>query len=595
MKLVIPYIDELNDLDVRMVRLAEFLGVPCRTIALEDLTAHAEYVGRSVPEDGSCLVVNPHVLKEWVGDKGIPAELVSFVLSRFTRILVHGLRVDAFDSELVAALSRGRLKSVEAIDGERLDYVIAKDAQHICEAFSGLSFGPANSVNDHVFFCTNDDNPAMQRLISIGGRPFMVSVRLEGSEILFVASEDVADLNAEVGDSPLAEYFSRFVPHTMALRYAAGDECWRPCKAQASIVLDDPLLRKNYGFLNFEYLLRLAEEHNFHAAIAFIPHNFQRSSPRIARMFRKNTAHLSICFHGNDHTEGEFASTDLTLLNTLLQVAEDRMALHYQMTGVACDRVMVFPQGNFSIEAMKVLKFHNFDAAVNTVPHPADKVVRLTIGELAQPAVLRYGGFPLFVRKPIRQTQSHDIAYNLLFGRPILIVEHHDIFQHPDSLVEIAVRINSVAPKAHWCSLATVAGDAILARIAPDGTHQIRAYSGTVRISNDSDSIKRYSIEWGDPCEVDSIDQILMDGVPCYGIEIEDARIRLSVELAPHSQRTFFLVRRNDHAIVRSLGLRWSIQAFLRRRLSEFRDNYLSRNRSLLAFAKAFQRRFLKV
>jgi hypothetical protein len=577
-----------------MVRLAEFLGIPCETLALAKVAEHAEFLKKTVPDQCSCFVVNPQVMKEWVGPDGIPADLVAFLLSRFPHLLVHGLRVGAFDSELVAALSRGKLKSVDAIDGERPLYVIAKGSKHVCEAFSGLSFGPPNPVNDHVF-CTSGSDPAVRQLISIGGRPFMAAVRLEGAEILFVASEDVADLNAEVGDAPLTEYFSRLVPHAMALRYAAGDECWRPGKAHASIIIDDPLLRKSYGFLNFELLLRLAEQNNFHATIAFIPRNFRRNSSRITRMFQENAARLSICFHGNDHTEGEFASTDLALLNTLLRVAEDRMNLHHQKTGLPCDRVMVFPQGNFSIEAMKVLKSHNFYAAVNTVPHPAEQVVRLTIGELAQPAVLRYGGFPLFIRKPIQQTQSHDIAFNLFFGRPVLIVEHHEIFQRPESLGEIAARINSVTSEVHWSNLATVAGNSILTRRAPDGTYCVRAYSNTARISNDSGSIHRYSIDWGDSCDGASIEQVLVDGTPSGGSEINDARLRMSVELPPGSSQTFSLIHRNPHTTLRSLGLRWNTRAFLRRRLSEIRDNYLSKNQRLLKAAKAVQRRFLKV
>ena len=594
MKLVVPYIGELRDLDARMVRLAEFLGIPCETLALAKVAKHEEFLEKTVSDQCSCFVVNPQVIKEWVGLDGIPADLVAFLLSRFPHLLVHGLRVDTFDTEMVAALSRGRLKSVDAIDGEGPFYVIAKDSKHVCEAFSGLSLGPVNPVNDHVL-CTGGTDPAVEQLISIDGRPFMAAVRLKGTEILFVASEDVADLNAEVGDAPLAEYFSRLVPHAMALRYAASDECWRPCKVHASIIIDDPLLRRSYGFLNFESLLRLAEQHNFHTTIAFIPHNFRRNSSRITRMFQENAARLSICFHGNDHIEGEFASTDMAFLNTSLRIAEDRMNLLHQITGLPCDRVMVFPQGHFSVEAMKVLKSHNFYAAVNTVPHPAEQPVRLTIGELAQPGVLRYGGFPLFIRKPIRQTQSHDIAFNLFFGRPVLIVEHHEIFQRPESLVEIAARINSVASEVHWSNLATVVGNSILMRRAPDGTHHVRAYSGTVRISNDSGSIRRYSIEWGDSSDGASIEQVLMDGTPCCGFEIDDARLRLSVDLAPGSSQTFSLVHRNIHANVRNLGLRWNAQAFLRRRLSEVRDNYLSKNQRLLKAAKAFQRRFLKV
>jgi hypothetical protein len=388
---------------------------------------------------------------------------------------------------------------------------------------------------------------------------------------------------------------SRLVPQAMALRYAAGDECWRPSKAYASIIIDDPLLRKNYGFLNFESLLRLAEQYNFHATIAFIPHNFRRNSSRITRMFQENVARLSICFHGNDHTEGEFASSDSAFLNTLLSVAEDRMKSHFEATGLPCDRVMVFPQGGFSVEAMKTLKAHNVYAAVNTVPHPAKHPVELTIGELAQPAVLRYGGFPLFIRKPIRQTHSQDIAFNLFFGRPVLIVEHHDLFEHPEPLVEIVTRINSMAPEVCWCNLATVASNSILTRRAPDGTHHVRAYSGTVRISNDLETIQRYLIEWGSTRDGASIEQVLMDGTPCRGFEVDDAGLRLSVELAPGSSRTFSLVHRNDQATVINLGLRWKARAFLRRRLSEVRDNYLSKNQRLLSAAKAFQRRFMKV
>jgi hypothetical protein len=601
LELVVPYIGELRGSDARMVRLAEFLGIPCKTLALTNVAEPAAFLKKTVPEQCSCFVVNPQVMKEWVGPDGIPADLIAFLLSRFSHLLVHGLRVEGFDTELVAALSRGRLQSVYAIDGGSPAYEIAENSQDICGTFSGLSFGQADSANDHVFSVGGSD-PAMRKLISIGGQPFMAVVRMEGTEILFVASEDVADLNSEVGgsgcppgaDAPLAEYFSRLVPHVMALRYAAGDECWRPGKAHAAIIIDDPLLRKSYGFLKFDSLLRLAHQHSFHTAIAFIPHNFRRNSSRITRMFQENAARLSICFHGNDHTGAEFASTDMALLNTMLNVAEHRIEVHHKTTGLSCDRVMVFPQGNFSIEAMKVLKSHNFNAAVNTVPHPAEQPVRLPIGELAQPAVLRYGGFPLFIRKPIRQTQSHDIAFNLFFGRPVLIVEHHDVFQRPESLVEMAALIKSVAPEIQWANLATVVARSILTRRAPDGTHHVRAYSGTVLISNDSDSMRRYSLEWGDSCDGAPIEQVLMNGTPCPGFVIDDTGIRLSVELAPGSSRTFSVVHRNFHATVGSLGLRWNTRAFIRRRLSEFRDNYLSKNQGLLKAAKALQRRFLR-
>jgi hypothetical protein len=361
------------------------------------------------------------------------------------------------------------------------------------------------------------------------------------------------------------------------------------------IIIDDPLLRESYGFLKFNALLRLAVQHNFHVAIAFIPHNFKRNSSQITSMFLENSTRLSICFHGNDHTEAEFASTDLAHLDTLLEVAEDRMSLHHQMTGMRCDKVMAFPQGNFSIEGMKALKRHNFFAAVNRVPHPTGELVQLTIGELAQPAVLRYGGFPLFLRNPILKTNDYDIAFNLFFGRPILMGEHHEIFQHPEPLVEIAERINSLAPEVKWSNLETVVGDSILTRKVPDGSYQVRAYSRTVRVSNDSSLPRRYSIEWGDSCDGASNEQVLVDGASCSDFEINSGWTRISTAMAPYTSRTFSLVHESYSTTHTTLGLPWGVRAFVRRRLSEVRDNYLSKNPRLLAVAVAFQRRFLRI
>lgn len=191
MKLLVPYIGELRDLDSGMVRLAEFLGIPCETLALTSVAEHAAFLKKTVPNQCSCLVVNPQVMKDWVGLDGISADLVAFLLSRFTHLLVHGLRVEGFDTKMIAALSRGRLQSIHAIDGESPAYEIAENSQDICGTFSGVSFGPANSANDHVF-SVGGSGPALRKLISIGNQPFMATVRLEGAEILFVASEDIA-------------------------------------------------------------------------------------------------------------------------------------------------------------------------------------------------------------------------------------------------------------------------------------------------------------------------------------------------------------------------------------------------------------------
>ena len=84
MKLVVPYIGRLRPLDARILRLAEFLGIPCESLALAKVSEYASYLEKALPDGSSCFVINPQVMKQWLGAKGIPADLVAFLLSRFT-------------------------------------------------------------------------------------------------------------------------------------------------------------------------------------------------------------------------------------------------------------------------------------------------------------------------------------------------------------------------------------------------------------------------------------------------------------------------------------------------------------------------------
>ena len=588
MKLIVPYFQQPCGADSRLVRLAEFVGAECELLSLPQGQLSLTDFLNGVPcSKGTCLVVNPQVLQEWSGTEKCPMELATTLLSHFKHIFVHALRPRLFDSGMVAALSRGQFGCVREIDGVESKYEFDGDSRYICGPFAGMSFGPANPACDHVFERVGDKT--VEQLITIGGLPFMAAVRSEGSEVLFLASEEVADLSTEVGASPLTEYFSRLVPQIMALRHFCSDDCWQPGAPHASIIVDDPLLRRTYGRLNYKTLLDLMNRHNFHTTVAFIPHNFRRSSPEVARMFRENPRRFSLCFHGNDHTRSEFASTDIAMLNRFVEVARHRMQIHDKRTGFPCENVMVFPQGSFSVEAMKVLRALNFSAAVNTVQHPKGHLNRLTIGELAQPAVLRYGGFPLFIRRPSRLVREEEIAFAVFFGKPVLIVEHHEIFERPAVLLEAVSKINSVVPEIHWTGLQEAVSHAVFKRRRRNGGWQVKGYSNTVHLEA-APNPRTFSIEWMSGRDVSSARQVLQNGTPVSSLQTEDDCIRVRISVPAKESHTLTVVYGNDFPIVPKLGVRWKIKAFLRRRLSEIRDNYVSSSPRLMAAARAFQR-----
>jgi hypothetical protein len=591
MILIVPYRDEMLPSDARMLRLAEFLGIQCRKLPLpQRVDDFAAYFQEVIPPEPACLLVNPEVMKEWIGGDSVPRDLVSVFLSRFSSLIVHGLRPNAIDTDIVAALSRGRLERVQEVGEDNLNYEISKGCEDICGTFSGLSFGPVNRANDHVLLVSKNDH-TVRELILINRNPFLVLIEESAAQIFFLGSEDVADLTAEAKSTRLVECFSKLVPQTMALRHVFGDACWQPSNQQASVIIDDPLLRKQYGFLNYESLLSFVKRYDFHVTIAFIPHNFRRSSPRVIQLFRENPEHLSICFHGNDHTGAEFASTDDAFLNTSLHTADGRMNAHFRLTGLACDRVMVFPQGRFSTGAMAALQANNFLAAVNSTPYPMTEEVRLTISELIEPAVMRYGGFPLFVRHSIEESEKQDIAFKIFFGQPILICEHHDVGQRLESLAALASRIRAVAPTLQWSNLSVALSNSTLRRRGVDGKHHVRAYSNVVRVNNGSEAVEDFVIEWISSGRRRSIEEVLWNGMPCDSVTVEEGNVRIVVKLEPRRSYTFSLVHRNDLATQGALDFRRIAKAFLRRRLSEVRDNYLSKHPHLLAVAKNVQRR----
>lgn len=77
-----------------------------------------------------------------------------------------------------------------------------------------------------------------------------------------------------------------------------------------------------------------------------------------------------------------------------------------------------------------------------------------------------------------------------------------------------------------------------------------------------------------------------LEGAVDRSFEIMGSVVRLSPELPPRCSRTLSLVFRNDYPRLAGLGFRWGAKAFVRRRLSEVRDIYISRNQLTMAIAQ---------
>ena len=94
---------------------------------------------------------------------------------------------------------------------------------------------------------------------------------------------------------------------------------------------------------------------------------------------------------------------------------------------------MIFPQGVFSSVCPAVLKRNGFLAAVNTETVPVDSDnARTKISDLWDVAIMSYQGFPIFTRR-YSFHGLENFAFDLLLGKPCLIVCHHDFFKDDGS------------------------------------------------------------------------------------------------------------------------------------------------------------------
>ena len=112
------------------------------------------------------------------------------------------------------------------------------------------------------------------------------------------------------------------------------------------------------------------------------------------------------------------------------------MIEHEKITGMPFDRIMVFPQGKFSNEALAALKNNNYLAAVNTEAKPIDGPLTFN--------------FPLFLR-----TKPEDIKDRI--SDPTFIVLHHEYFKHGyEKLTDVVKEINARNKYVKWDSVGNI-------------------------------------------------------------------------------------------------------------------------------------------
>lgn len=463
------------------------------------------------------------------------------------------------------------------------DFVISSEEKDICGPLAGLT---VRSTEEIAFWglVTKTETPEKARpLIELDSASVFVRLKQDDLDIYMLFTSHLAD-PSQSKDTNLDIHtclLSLAAP-LMVLKHFSRSLGWNTAHSYANLIIDDPPLSLRYGYINFASVYDLATEHDASVTLAYIPYNYRRGNKKAIAFFRKALDRFGFCVHGCNHTKSEFGGSDTGRISALALLASDRMRSFSERTGIPHTRIMVLPQGVFSSHALGVLKKQNFDAAVNTELRDASGgQVRVTVKDMLQPAVTCYEGFPLFLRRKISDG-IENCAFDLLLGRPCLIVTHHDDFSSETSPVwQLVCAINSLPNPPEWRPLEDLMARTGLLRVLSDNTIELKIFSriADLDIAVGDSRWDRLTVVKDEP-HPESISRILVGQRECEW-HAGDRRIIVDVGVRSQGARLTVLYRQDDTVEPARMHLKDRLGAWGRRHLSEFRDNHISKSAAL--------------
>jgi hypothetical protein len=566
------------ELDQALCKFAQFLGLQTEIVSLSGPLEEMPSALEKHVEGGRMLCIG-HAALDGVSTQ----PWFSTVLGSSRFAFVYGFQPDDRRSRALAWLTEGVLNSVTNLEASsQKRFMIHADVTHNAFPVSGGSY--SLDSGQVAVFSGPSSTLGLETYISVNGHPQMVSVGHGEALVFLFAGEGLVDIDTpQVPNASLRPFYSELIALALVLRTAGGTSCWTSPVTAASFIIDDPYLRKRYGFIRYDALMGDVEMAAGSLTVAFIPFNYRRSDRRTIELLRQYPGRFSIAVHGCDHTQGEYASKDGAWLAGMTSVAVDRMDEHTRLTGLPYDKVMIFPQGRFSIGAIGALKHRGFDAVVNTTPWPLDAADDpLTVRDLLQVAITHYEGFPIFARR--YPDDLFEYRFDALFQKPILATEHHEYIRRGyQGLADVVRSLTTAKTNATWMPLGRALASSCLLKQTGDGRFIVRQFSRVLHLSNPT------SIDWhlsvqrlsrNDPIRCVIADR---SEIP---YEVVSDQLRYDILLPAGRSMVVEIIAEDVPPLKWPRSLKYRLGASLRRFLSDVRDNHLAQNKKLLAVAQ---------
>jgi hypothetical protein len=570
--------EALSPEDEKLAALLEVLGVSWQVVRANDISVCRDW---NAPNAGErfCVLSPASCLAALLGPHAKAGSELPGWMMKAESVYVYGFMEDSDSQALLHFLTGDACAKVRRVTAEQCFVSVTGDFPDMCGPMSGIQFQARASHKQSLFeLCPQSDS--FQSIVNTSDGHLFAAIQHGGAQLFLNASVNVIDVAALCTKYfDVRENFFDTAPIVMYAKWAFGPV--DVAEISACLIVDDPPLKPRYGFLKYQDALRLMDEHNFATTVAFIPWNWHRTDARTVRLFHDHPNRLSVCIHGCDHTAKEFAERSGAILNKRINVANNRMRLFGRRTQLRHDDIMLFPQGAFSAGAARALKLNGFVAAANTEVVPVHKDENKTsIGDLLGLAIMKYASFPLFTRRYLAHGVEN-FAFDGLLGKPCLIAAHHDDFAGDARiLLQVIAKLNSLNWNIRWRSLGNAIAHSFSIRRDAEGDQCVEM-CGTGLTYRNLHASSQPTIFVKEETDFDCVKAVTVNGQPVDYLH-QRGHLRLESTIPANESVDLRIIYSGEQSMpVCEDGLNYRAKAVLRRYLSEFRDNYLSRNAHL--------------
>ncbi|HZY74563.1 MAG TPA: hypothetical protein VFE22_15750 [Edaphobacter sp.] len=456
---------------------------------------------------------------------------------------------------------------------------------NISEITRQLSSSTLPLDQEQVFYLSLSPTATTQPIIDAQIKGVMLPVfahtTIMGQSVFFSTAQRPTEIAVTADPYRQEHLFAAIAAQMLFLRFAGGDKVWHSPGDYANLTIDDLWLREPYGHVNYEQLLQQAQQHNFHATIAFIPWNFDRSQPAVVSLFRAHPDRLSVCVHGNNHIHQEFGPFKEHPLEKQTKDIEQglaRMERFKQLTGIPYDAVMVFPHSVAPQATFAALKNANFLATANSLNVPSDASAPPGVEFALRTATLHFATFPSLRRYSAENDiPRSQLAIDAFLGNPMLFYVHESFFASGiGAFNRTADTVNQIQPDVHWRNLDDIVHHLYLEKLRDDGNFDIQSYSASIKITNDHLREASFYIQKEEDFSSPLV--VLVDGQP-YPYQKEGRTLRLQLSIPSGSTRSVEVKYGHEMDLASVDISKHSFKIAAIRFLSDFRDNAVSDTR----------------